>query len=280
MPGLAGVSARAPGLRQAVPLPEARLVRVTARLAHGAVVDPRWPLPLDGILSSAARRRLHGDLYGGQRDLHVHPLPLAAWRKGAGARWWWLASCAAWAGAEEELRYWHRRVPHAAAEMVTGSLLPPMIYEGHGRYRAYRTPLVVTVAPALEWTAAGDPDQVRDLLGDVWQAGKKRSQGEGRVLSWEVRDLGPACADSPDPAVMWHPDGRISRPVPARAAPLLGLDAPETTGGAYRPPYWRPPQDGEPGGMSRQWQEVIAPWTTRPPTGSSPQRSAATAGAA
>jgi len=255
------MTSRAPG----APLADARLIRVTADLAHGAVLDPRWPLPLDGILASAVRRELHGDLYGGVRDLHVHPLPLAAWTRGAGARWWWLASCAAWPEAGEELRYWHRRVPHAQAERVTGDLLPPQIYEGHGRYRAYRMPLVVTLAARLEWMACGDPAAIRALLETVWCVGKKRSQGEGEVLRWTVDDLGAA-----DPlAVMWHADGRISRPVPARAAAALGLDDPDTTAGAYRPPYWRPPEDhGQPGGdgpFARQWQEVIAPWTMRPP---------------
>jgi CRISPR type IV-associated protein Csf3 len=250
--------------RVGVPLTGARLVRVTAHLRGGAALDPRWPLPLDGLLASAARRRRLGTLHGGARDLHVEDLPLGRYTRCR--RWFWLASCAAPdQAAEEELHYWHRRVPHAAAEKVTGSLLPPQIYEGHGRYRAYRMPLVITVTTSLTWLAAGDPDAIADLLDDVWCVGKKRSQGEGAVTGWEAEDAG----DPDVTAVLWR-DGRIGRPVPARAAAELGVPGAETVRGCYRPPYWRPPQDHGPAGsdgpFARQWQEVLAPWTTQPPT--------------
>lgn len=239
---------------------------VTARLRQGAVLHPDWPLPLDGLLACAVRRRRLGDAYDSDDD-HIEDLPLARMdsrgpRHAIGTAWFWLASCAIVPpGAQEEVHYWHRRFPHAVAEQVTGSRLPPQVYEGHGRYRLMRVPLAVTVTPVLTWRAAGDPDAVRDLLADIWCVGKKRSQGEGEVAAWEVADDG-----GPDPgAVLRRPDGTIARPVPARYAAAAGITEPETVPGAYRPPYWRPPPDGRvQGTFSRQWQPVLAPWTTVP----------------
>lgn len=250
--------------RLGVRWPDARLMTVTARMRQGAVLHPDWPAPLDGLLASASRRRRLGEGYGSVHDPHTEDLPLARWpprEAASGGAWLWLASCAIVPdGAREDVHYWHRRFDHAAAEQAAGSRLPPMVYEAHGRYRAYRTPLAVTVTPVLTWRAIGTPDAVADLLAGVWCTGKKRSQGEGEVLGWEVADDG-----EPDlQAVLWRPGGLISRPVPARHAAVLGVPAAQEVPGAYRPPYWRPPPGPAEGKFSRQWAPVLAPWTATP----------------
>lgn len=259
------------GGRIGIPWQEARTVRVVARMRQGAILHRDWPLPLDGLLASMARREMLGDRHGSQADHQVADLPLAVFamggqpggitkparRRGSGA-WTWAASCARPGdGAVQDVHWWHRRVPHAAAERVAGTRLPPMIYEGHGRYRAHRQALAVTATLTLEWTVIGDPQRLAPLLERAWCAGKKRSQGEGAVLDWRLGDLGPADPD----AVRWTPGGRIARPFPARYAAALGLESPEVTGGAYRPPYFRPAITER--GV-REWLPVIAPWTRRP----------------
>lgn len=279
-------------------LAQARNLTVTARLAHGVVLPPMWPLPLDGLLEAAARRDLLGVAYGAGRDLdaaqrawldtpdadHARggghrpdwlrdadrqtrrpalPLAVYGWKR-LGAQWVWLASCAAWPhDTPADLRYWHARFGHADAERVCRQLLPAMVYETHGRYRSYRMPLVVTLASALTWRACGDPQRVLDLCSTISQVGKKRSQGEGRVLSWDVHDHGPA----DEGWALWSADGRIARPVPARAAAHLGLaDVEQVEADAIRPPYWRPAPASHDGQFARARRPVLAPSTRRPGT--------------
>jgi hypothetical protein len=275
---------------------ECRNLTVTAELAHGVVADGPWPLLLDGVLESAARRELLGESYGDGRDLTdeqqqwlrtpdadrardsgARPgwladadaqtrrprLPLATYgwhRPKLAAQWVWLASCATWSTTEADLRYWHARFGHADAERVCGPLLPAMVYETHGRYRSYRVPLAVTLAGVLTWRVCGDAQLLLELCRRVDQLGKKHSQGEGRVLGWHVTDDGP-----PDPAwALWGADGRIARPVPARAATLLGVpDAATVSIDAVRPPYWRPAPTTE-GSFRRERRDVLAPTTRRP----------------
>lgn len=237
------------------PHSEHRLVRVTARLQSGVVLPSVFPAPLDGVLASAARRETLGGAYGSVVDHHTVRLPLRRIRDGLGARWVWAATCARPdPGAVEETRWWNKRFDTMEAERIVAKL---PANTDVGRTKAEHVPLTVTVTARLTWHAIGDPAEIERLLGLVPSVGKKRAQGEGHVLSWQVDDLG-----EPDLAsIVWAEDGHPGRPLPARAAPLLGLDAPDTIGHQYRPPYWRPPLT--PDGRTRESPQVIAPWVTR-----------------
>lgn len=278
---------------KAVHVDACRTLRVTAVLAHGAVLPTMFPAPLDGVLEAAARRRVLGDarweepvapdralLEGRSQayrqgakgapaavadyDRHYRrpPLPLARTAKhtGCGSRWVWAATCAAWPdGAEEDVRWFHGRSDldtPAAAEAV-GQV--PANTEV-GRYKPTRLPAVATVTGTLEWWCLGDQRGVAALLGDVDALGKHARMGEGRVLRWQVEDVG-----DPDWArIQWTATGTVARPFPARLAAWLGVDGPDTVMvEAYRPPYWRPAQESQ-GGFARPLKEVIAPWVKRP----------------
>lgn len=230
----------------------ARSLRVVARLQQGAVLDEQWPQTLDGLLAMSARRRRLGSNYGLVADHHRHCdyLGLTRCRRlGLGSQWSWMASGARPRGStDRELHWWHSRFDHAPAERAVNGL-PPIVRTNQGRYRSYRTPLVVTVTSVLEWRAAGDAERVRDLLADVICVGKKRSQGEGLVLEWTVTDVGPPS----DEWALWDVAGYISRPISIRGAPLLAPAA-DTVMAALRPPYFQ----------GRQLRPAIAPWTRRP----------------
>lgn len=242
-----------------LPIRDARQVTVTARLGSPLHIRPEpFPLPLDGILNTAARVWL--GLPGQQSRVSV-PLPLAAVDP-SHAGWVWSASCAVAVGpVARETVYWHRRQDHEQLEEMSGKVLKPPA--SNGRYRGMRMPLPLTFATALQWRACGDPEWIEKLLGVLDFIGPDKGQGYGRVVEWSVADHGPVGGslrngrdDRHDWAV-WREDGRISRPVPLRRAKLVGATPDATVSTAYRPPYWRDVGENAAAG------ECFGPDTTR-----------------
>lgn len=242
---------------------QARLLRVTARLRHGAALTGMFPAPLDGILAAAARRRRLGEAFDPNVvDRATEVLPLCTSARGApeerpdlGKQWIWAATCAQIPEtAVEDVRWFHKRFRDQIAERVVDKVPTTT---ASGRYKDWRLPLVVTLADELAWWAVGDRDRVADLLGDVHQIGRKRSQGEGVVLGWDVADAGPP-AWAP---ILWQA-GRIARPVPARGAAALGVPDAEMVPESIRPPYFAPRFGGD--GEVDVWPRAIAPWTAQP----------------
>lgn len=214
--------------------PTAVPVRVEARLQQGIVADSMWPQLLDGLLAGIWTRtspafqswRRGGALYNPR-------LPLRT-RK-TGHRWVWRASCCRPVGASvEDLHWWHKRGPdRGAASAVTDGRQARNV-GSVGPMRAYRAPLPVTAAAAVEWHAWADPDLLRPMLDDVWSIGRKRSQGEGAVLAWTVDTATP---DDPELWGLWWPDtATAARPMFAPQSAPDGL----CTVAGVRPPYWHP----------------------------------------
>lgn len=87
----------------------------------------------------------------------------------------------------------------------------------------------------MVWAAVGNPEAIEALLGGISAIGKKRSQGEGHVLAWEITE---APGLDPWTATHLHPDGTLGRPTPASC--LAGhddvVDGGHGTAG-LRPPY-------------------------------------------
>lgn len=200
-----------------------RLCSVTAVLESPALVDGWWPVPLDGLLLVAA------PMADVPVDGHAHfgvRLPLARWQRGLNKQWVWAVSCAAIDAPADRSRRSH------------------VLHDG-----------------PLRWTAAGDPPAILAMLETLENIGDEWRSGRGRVASWSVQDRGPfGPADLT--SVMWRSDGLISRPLPARAATVLGLDSAtvDTVPGAVRPPYSIAPLTAV---GTREWRSVLAPWTRR-----------------
>lgn len=212
-------------------------LRVTAALQQGVALDVRWPVLLDGVLAWEVLRREQGDDFGlidlsdpGQQ-LVDPDLPLA--RCGV-EDWHWCASTARPVGtSESDLHWFHSRFRTAKAEEVVGDGMPRMVRPNQGRYRSFRMPLVVTSCRGLEWHAVGDRQLVEELLTGIVAVGKKRSQGEGLVVSWRVEE---ALGTHPGWGHLWE-DGSPARPIPASCPLHPGGDS--VTSG-IRPPYWHP----------------------------------------
>lgn len=199
-------------------------VRVHATLAGGVAHAVPWGLALDGLLASQLWAVVKQTRYTDDVDQHDRsrpdtvpddlPLPLARCTGDGDTLWHWAATCS-YAhnrpdGIPPEIHYWTGRLDSRASEHVA-ERLPASISERQGRYRSRHMPVLVTACTALTWTAVGHLDQVRDLLITIAAIGKKRSHGEGHVLSWSV-----TAAPDLDPwqAAHLHPDGTLARPCP------------------------------------------------------------------
>jgi CRISPR type IV-associated protein Csf3 len=221
---------------------------VRARLAGGIAHAAPWGIALDGLLASEiwhdrkADLRARGQPVPGLADVAIPEdldLPLARCPGADGSRWHWAATCSFPEGLPvglPDVRYWTGRLDSRAAEHAA-QRLPSRIPERQGRYRARRMPLLVTVTASVTWHAVGDLAAIGDLLTGIRAIGKKRSYGEGHVLSWEV---------TPAPLTWWaaahlHPDGTLGRPAPAACLAGRGAVTGGGTGTAgLRPPYMHP----------------------------------------
>jgi len=218
---------------------------VRAELASGIAQAAPWAPALDGILASQVwARRKSEEIAAG--NYHVRALdrenpvdldlPLARCPLPGSDQWHWLATC----GMPEQVagttrvHTWTGRVDARDLEQVAARL-PATVSARQGRYRARRMPLLVAPCRTIVWRAVGDPAAVEKLLAGIDAIGKKRSSGEGRVLSWSI------LADPGIPTLEaghLHPDGSLGRPVPAPCQDVL---AAAVTGGwgtaGLRPPY-------------------------------------------
>ncbi|MBW4818573.1 MULTISPECIES: hypothetical protein [Rhodococcus erythropolis group] len=221
-----------------------RPLLVKARLAHGIAHAAPWGVSLDGLLAA----EIWADQKAGKRDrgedvaalsADVDPedldLPLARCELSGGDLWHWAATCAYPEKPVDHpvVRYWTGRPDHAALGDLVADL-PGVVSERQGPYRSRSMPLLVTSTDTVTWQCVGDDARIMAILQGIAAIGKKRSQGEGRVLRWEVTPLDESSAWS---AGHLHADGSLGRPTPDGC--LHGTAV--ATGGrgptGLRPPY-------------------------------------------
>lgn len=224
-------------------------LRITAHLATGYACAAPWGIALDGLLASELRaeqkNQLHADgkpIIGAMESDNPPDLPLPLARCTLDTTWHWAATCGAPTDPDvrPDIHTWTSRVDHRHLEHTTTSL-PRTIPERQGRYKATRMPLLVTPARSITWHAVGEPDRIADILDGITAIGKKRSQGEGHVLRWEVLVV------DVDPFMAGHcwPDGTLGRPTPPGC--LRGHPELATRQGraGIRPPYMHPSRRGD-----------------------------------
>jgi hypothetical protein len=134
---------------------------------------------------------------------------------------WHASSLHAQEPIDPELVRYRKRPPEE--DLITWSE-PAKLRLKQGRFRAYDLPVVVQPLSLIVGHVHGSESGVRSLLSEVRHVGKKRSQGYGRVLRWQV--------DRVNGAFAWQlPDGKPSRVIPSAVGQVQG----------YRPPYWHRP---------------------------------------
>jgi hypothetical protein len=205
-------------------------LQVTAYFRSGIVSD-QW-LPLDAILFAQACREELGPqlatLPGGD-DPDVS-LPLAVIHSDTP---YWYYACS-WAQPQpwwtaEGRDHWNKRFDSKFADLVDFSGKRGKVVIEQGRYKAYHMPLFYYVADKVEWYCVGDRTRIADLLSTVTHAGKKRVQGWGRIIRWEIESW-------PEDWSVWR-DGKLTRGVPAED--VAGQGAFDFIHYGLRPSYYR-----------------------------------------
>lgn len=215
-----------------------RPLRVTAHLRCGVVCDPF--LPLDGILLYQAFRKELGfpvaclpGQYAGPEEVHI-TLPLLIRNEGE-PDWYYACSFAypqPWWVAEGQ-DHWNKRFDVQYSDFVDFRGRRGKVEIQKGRYRAYHMPIFYRVAPKITWYCVGDPDAIARLLYGIFFIGKKRVQGWGNVIRWEVEEWPQDWSERDG-------EGRLTRAIPYHRPPFTkGLSLPENVRlYGIRPPYW------------------------------------------
>lgn len=217
---------------------------VRAHLAAGLAHAAPWATSLDGLLAAElwadakAAARDRGDLLeaAGPDDVPTDlDLPLTRCTLPGGDDWHWNATCAYPEDRSDapEIHHWSGRPDHRALEQLA-RYRPAVISDRQGRYRARQMPLLLTSTRTVVWRGIGDACTVRTILAGIDGIGKKRSQGEGQVLKWEVNPLDSDAWT----AGHLHPNGHLGRLCPPKC---LHVRPDVLTGGpglgAIRPPH-------------------------------------------
>jgi hypothetical protein len=128
-----------------------------------------------------------------------------------------------------------KRIDVAAAELLSPSARGA-INTSATWTKSYRLPQRTRAIGEVRWLAVGDLRRVRELLARVPSLGRRRSQGYGRVIAWDVR---PAAADH-----SWFAPSEggpiLMRPMPAGAELPGGLVGWRPDFASVCPPYHHP----------------------------------------
>lgn len=193
------------------------------------VVADRW-LPLDALLLYQAHRAALGPqivtLPGEYSQRGISTLPLAIEHPGR-KNWYYRCSWAQWSHDVEGTDYWNKRFDSQFADLVDFDGRRGKVIIEQGAYKAYHMPVFYRAALWICWYCVGDRAEIEHLLCTVTHLGKKRSQGWGRVASWDVQPW-------PEDWSVWK-EGQLVRGVPIEDA---GPGGHNLLYYGIRPSYW------------------------------------------
>lgn len=234
-------------------------MKITAHVAGSIALARPQDLALDGILAVQVMRRHFGNDFYSLPDPAEHllfarlPLELrgkpasavrraetgyvlwdAATRTRDESLWYWACSSAQIEVKARDTQHWNKRFDTQAAlsdHIDFGGRVEKIIIE-QGRYKAYHMPLPTLVCDRVVWYASGDVEQVASLLQGVSGIGKKRVQGNGAVLRWEIEGAEEDWSE-------WR-DGQLMRAIPGPLIDPEQIRPLNIQHIAFRAPQWHP----------------------------------------
>jgi len=180
-------------------------------------------LPIDAILYFYAMRRKYDSLIittPGQLP-NVAPVELPLEKRIVNNEWFYAASFAQWSTYADGHGFWTKRFDRKQSHLIErdGKRRGKLIIH-KGRYKSYHMPTFYRHALSVSWYVVGDKPEIESLLAHITHIGKKTSQGNGRIIRWQVE----ACPHD------WsiYGEGGLMRAIPDEGGILYGI----------RPPYW------------------------------------------
>ena len=234
-------------------------LKIMAHVAGSIALARPQDLALDGILAAQVLRRHYGnDFYSlpnPSEHLQFARLPLemrgrpadeiaraktgyvlwdAATRQKDESLWYWACSSAQIEVKARDTQYWNKRFDTQAAlsDHIDFAGKREKILIEQGQFKAYHMPLPTLVTDRVVWYASGDAEQVASLLIGVSGLGKKRVQGNGAVLRWEIEPMDEDWSE-------WRA-GQLMRAIPG---PLIDTERVRPLALeyiAFREPQWHP----------------------------------------
>jgi CRISPR type IV-associated protein Csf3 len=184
----------------------------------------RLPLEMRGVPSERVQMLQTGDVW-------MQPVQQMADE----SLWYWSCSSAQIDVKGHDTQYWNKRFDTQASlsdHIDFGGRVEKIIIE-QGRYKSYHMPLPTLVTDRIVWYAYGDWASIADLLAPIAGIGKKRVQGNGHVLRWQVEPV-------QEDYSTWC-DDRLMRPLPGPLVRDIEWAEPfDMLHIAYRAPQWHP----------------------------------------
>jgi CRISPR type IV-associated protein Csf3 len=234
-------------------------LQITAHLAGSISLARPQDLALDGILAVQVMRRHYGNDFYTLPDPSEHlmfaRLPLVMrgkptasvesaetgyvlWDSATRTRdeslWYWSCSAAQIDVHARDTQYWNKRFdtqPGLSDHIDFGGKVEKIIIE-QGRYKAYHMPLPTLVTDKVTWYAYGEREAVANLLQGVSAIGKKRVQGNGYCLRWDVEPIADDWSE-------WR-DDQLMRPLPGPLVDAEQIRPLNMEYIAFRAPQWHP----------------------------------------
>jgi len=163
------------------------------------------------------------------RDLVNNQMPLT--QGSTGGDWYWQTSGPAYCyHTEQESRYRKRWQPGHDSPVPNWGSRKAKWNTSAGSEKSYDLPVYLRLTDRIDWYCNGDPEGIEHLLLGCAGLGKKRSQGHGQVISWEVTEIESD----------WHlyREGSLMRPIPVEWVDRPCEFAVRQWG--WRPPAWLP----------------------------------------
>lgn len=102
-----------------------------------------------------------------------------------------------------------------------------------GQFKNWDLPLKIIETNRIDWYCVGDKLEIERLLNSCTHLGKKRSQGKGQILRWNVQVID--CDKS------FYFEGQIMRPIPTNCVnPDILKGTFDVMQWAFTPPYFLP----------------------------------------
>lgn len=232
-------------------------LQITAHLAGSIALARSADLALDGILAAQVLRHHYGNDFYTLPDPKEHlcfarlPLALrgkpseaiaqaetgfvlwdAATRQRDESLWYWACSAAQIDIKARDTHYWNKRFDTQAAlsdHIDFAGRVEKIIIE-QGQYKAYHMPLPLLVTDKIVWYVNGDAEAIESLLSGVSAIGKKRVQGNGYVLRWQIEETEEDWSE-------WC-DDQLMRPIPGPLFDQSRATPHDIQYIAFRAPQW------------------------------------------